>query len=69
MKEFWRAAGTRALRTMAQTAIAMIGTAVVLSELDPRYIISGMTVAGILSVCSSIVSGLPEVSGTDTEED
>lgn len=68
MKAFWRAAGTRALRTIAQTALATIGTAAVLSELDVKYIVSAAIVAGIISVLTSVVTGLPE-SDTDTEEE
>lgn len=60
-KEFWRAALIRAVRTIAQTAIATIGTCAVLSEIDWITVASASAVAGILSVLTSIATGLPEV--------
>lgn len=60
-KEFWRAALNRALRTVAQTAIATIGTAVALSEVNWTAVISASVLAGILSILTSISTGLPEV--------
>lgn len=59
--EFWRAALNRALRTVAQTAIATIGTAVALSEVNWTAVISASVLAGILSILTSISTGLPEV--------
>lgn len=60
-KEFWRAALNRALRTVAQTAIATIGTAVALSEVNWTAVVSASVLAGILSILTSISTGLPEV--------
>ena len=60
-KDFWIAAGHRALRTVCQTAIATIGTAAVLSDIDFRTVISASVVAGVLSLLTSIATGLPEV--------
>lgn len=62
-----KAALIRAVRTMAQTAIAMIGTAVVLSAVDWPMVVSATILAGILSLLTS-VAGLPEVEkeGKDT---
>lgn len=60
-KDFWRAALNRALRTVAQTAIATIGTAVALSEVNWTAVISASVLAGILSILTSISTGLPEV--------
>lgn len=60
-KEFWRAALNRALRTVAQTAIATIGTAVALSEVNWTSVVSASVLAGILSILTSISTGLPEV--------
>lgn len=60
--EFWVAAGNRALRTVAQTAVATIGTAAVLSQVDFKAVISASVLAGILSILTSISTGLPEVS-------
>ena len=60
-KEFWIAAGNRAVRTIAQTAIATIGTAALMSEVNWTAVISASILAGVLSVLTSISTGLPEV--------
>ena len=60
-KAFWMAALNRALRTVAQTAVATIGTAVVMSQVDFRMVASASILAGILSILTSISTGLPEV--------
>jgi len=61
MKMKWvKAALVRAVKTIAQTAVAMIGTATVLAEVDYKIVISASILAGILSVLTSI-AGLPEV--------
>lgn len=67
-KSFWKAAALRAVRTVAQTAIATIGTAAVLSDVNWAVVGSAAVLAGVLSVLSSIATGLPEVdndSGAD----
>lgn len=61
MTKFLKAAAVRALRTVAQTAAATIGTAAVLSAVDWRVVISASVLAGILSILTSIATGLPEV--------
>ena len=61
MKMKWaKAALVRAVKTIAQTAVATIGTATVLAEVDYKIVISASILAGILSVLTS-VAGLPEV--------
>ena len=60
MKIWLKAAGVRAVKTMAQTAVAMIGTSVVLSSVDWVQVVSATVLAGILSMLTS-VAGLPEV--------
>jgi hypothetical protein len=61
MKMKWlKAAAVRAVKTIAQTAVATIGTATVLAEVDYKIVISASILAGILSVLTSI-AGLPEV--------
>lgn len=60
-KEFWKAAGIRALRTFCQTAVATIGTTAVLSEVDWIAVGSASLLSGILSILTSIATGLPEV--------
>ena len=60
-KKFLIAAGIRALRTLAQTAIATIGTSALLSEVNWPVVCSASVLAAILSVLTSIATGLPEV--------
>ena len=52
-------AGIRAVKTMAQTAVAVMGTSTVLSAIDWRMVLSSAIVAGIVSIMTS-VAGLPE---------
>lgn len=59
--EFWHAALIRAIRTAAQTAIATIGTSAMLSEINWQVVASTTAVATILSLLTSIATGLPEV--------
>ena len=59
-KIWLKAAGVRAIKTVAQTAVAMIGTATVFSDVNWLMILSGSLLAGLLSVLTS-VAGLPEV--------
>lgn len=55
-----KAAAVRAVKTVAQTAIATIGTSAILSAVDWKVVISASLLAGLLSVLTS-VAGLPEV--------
>lgn len=63
-KEYWigwaKAAGVRAVKTVAQSAIATIGAAVVLNDVNWNVLISGAILAGFLSLLTS-VAGIPEV--------
>ena len=59
-KAWARAAAIRAIKTICQTAVASIGTAAVLSEIDWKFVVSASLLAGILSVLTSM-AGLPEV--------
>ena len=59
-KEWFKAALIRALKTVAQTAVATIGTAVVMSEVNWVMVASASVLAGVLSLLTS-VAGLPEV--------
>ena len=61
MNTFFKAALIRALRTIAHTAIATIGTSAVLSAVDWKMVLSASVLAGILSILTSIATGLPEV--------
>ena len=62
-KEFWRAAGVRALRTFAQTAVATIGTSALLSDVNWLAVASASALAAVLSLLTSLATGLPEVEG------
>lgn len=59
-KRWIKAAGIRAIKTVAQAAIAGIGSATVFSQVDARVVISGALLAGFLSLLTS-VAGLPEL--------
>ena len=60
IKKWMRAAGVRAVKTVAQTAIATIGASAVLSAVDWPVVLSAAVLAGLLSLLTS-VAGLPEV--------
>jgi len=59
-KKWWKAAGIRAIKTVAQTAVATIGTTAVMSEVNWLMVVSASALAGILSLLTSL-AGLPEV--------
>ena len=59
-KKWIKAAGVRAVKTVAQTFVATVGSAVVISAVDWEVVVSASLLAGILSVATS-VAGLPEV--------
>lgn len=61
-----KAAGIRAIKTMAQAVIGGIGAAAVMSEVNWQYVGSAALLAGVLSVLTS-VAGIPEVEGTKGE--
>lgn len=59
-KKWIKAAGVRAVKTVAQTFVATVGSAVVISAVNWKVVVSASLLAGILSVATS-VAGLPEV--------
>lgn len=61
MNTFIKASIIRAIRTICQTAVAVIGTAFVLDEVNWWTVISASILAGILSILTSVATGLPEV--------
>lgn len=60
-KEFWKAAGIRALRTMAQTAVAMLPAAATITAVDWVTVVGTAALAGVCSILTSIATGLPEL--------
>ena len=60
-KDFWRAAAIRALRTVCQSALATMGTAALITEVNWVQVLSASALAGVLSLLTSIATGLPEV--------
>lgn len=61
-KIWLKAAGVRAIKTVAQTAVATIGTSAMLAQVDWIMVASASALAGLLSLLTS-VAGLPEVEG------
>lgn len=61
MKQWAKAAAIRAIKTVAQTAVAMIGTSIALADVNWQLVISAAVLAGLLSLLTS-VAGLPEVN-------
>lgn len=72
MNNYWKtwikAAAVRAVKTVAQTAVATVGTAAALGEVQWPMVVSASLLAGLLSVLTS-VAGLPEVKTEDVPED
>ena len=66
-KEWAKAAGIPAVKTIAQTAVATIGAATVVSAVDWRVVVSAAVVAGLVSILTS-VAGIPEVKSKETEK-
>ena len=61
MNTFIKASLVRAIRTICQTAVAVIGTAFVLADVNWTAVVSASLLAGILSILTSVATGLPEV--------
>lgn len=66
--EWIKAAGIRALKTMAQTAVAVIGSSAALGEVDWIFVGSSAVLAGIVSVLTS-VAGIPEVPAVEDKDE
>lgn len=62
-KDFWIAAGHRALRTVGQAFVATIAGATMMESVDWRYVCSASLIAGIISIGTSVAFGIPEVEG------
>jgi hypothetical protein len=65
-KEWAKAAGIRAIKTVAQTAVATIGTSAIISEVNWLVVGSAALLAGILSILTSI-AGIPEVKAGEEQ--
>lgn len=65
-KEWIKAAGIRAIKTVAQTALGLMSSAVILGDVDWVLVLSASAMAGIYSLLTSIV-GLPELDKKHTE--
>ena len=61
MKKFLKAAGIRAIYTIAETALGIIGGSTLISEVNWKLVISASILSGIVSILKSIIVGLPEV--------
>ncbi len=67
MNKAWlKAAGIRAIKTAAQTAVATIGTAAVINQVNWLMVVSASALAGVLSMLTS-VAGIPEVETKEGE--
>ncbi len=67
MKKFIKCAIIRAVRTMCQSAIAIIGATSLLSEIEWKTLLSAVFLSGLLSILTSIATGLPEAKEEDIE--
>lgn len=61
MSEFWKAILIRAIRQFCFTALGLIGSAVVPSDVDWKYVLSACTLSSIVTILTCIVAGIPEV--------
>jgi len=64
-RDFYKAAAIRAIRTVCQTALAMMGTAIYLQDVNWTALVSASVLAGVASLLTSAVTGLPEVDSHD----
>ena len=67
MKKWLKCAGVRAIKTIAQSALAMMSTAVVLRDVDWQMVLSASVLAGIFSLLTSI-AGLPELERDENND-
>ena len=65
-KKWLKKAGVRAVKTMAQTFVATVGTATVMGAVDWKMVLSASVLAGVLSIATS-VAGIPEVEAEENK--
>ena len=65
MRDFWYAAGIRALKTVAQSAVALIPAAVSIADVDWTVVAGSALLSGVVSLLTSVATGLPEVEEKD----
>lgn len=65
MSAFVKATAIRAARTVAQTAVALLGPAQLFADVDWEVVVSGAGFAGLLSVLTAVATGLPEAPKAD----
>lgn len=65
-KKWWKAAGVRAIKTVAQTAVSIIGVSALMSDVDWVTVASASVLAGVISLLTS-VAGIPEVKNESEE--
>lgn len=68
MKQFAKCAAIRALKTVAQAAIGAMGTTAVLYEIDWKFVLGTALTAGIVSILTSVATGLPECDASKEGE-
>lgn len=66
-KKWLKSAGVRAVKTVAQAAIAGIGTAAAMGQVDWKYVVSASVLAGVISILTS-VAGIPETPAEEVED-
>ncbi len=67
-KKWWKAAGTRAVKTMAQTFVATVGTTTMITEVNWTVVAYTAALAGLLSIVTSI-AGIPEAEGPEEHDE
>lgn len=61
MMKFWKAAAIRAVKTVAQSAVALIPAAVSITAVDWKVVAGSALLSGVVSILTSVATGLPEV--------
>lgn len=67
-REWWKAAGIRAIKTFFQTFVASIGSSAVIESVNWQIVLSASALAAILSLATSL-AGLPELKSVEQKED